>query len=31
MDLFRRKSIADLQTEASGEHGLKRSLGASTW
>jgi APA family basic amino acid/polyamine antiporter len=26
--LFRRKSIADLQTEASGEHGLKRSLGA---
>jgi APA family basic amino acid/polyamine antiporter len=28
MDLFRRKSIADLQTEATGEHGLRRSLGA---
>jgi APA family basic amino acid/polyamine antiporter len=28
MDLFRRKSIADLQAEAAGEHGLKRSLGA---
>ena len=28
MDLFRRKSIADLQTEASSEHGLKRALGA---
>jgi APA family basic amino acid/polyamine antiporter len=28
MDLFRRKSIADLQAEATSEHGLKRSLGA---
>jgi APA family basic amino acid/polyamine antiporter len=28
MDLFRRKSVADLQTEAASEHGLKRSLGA---
>jgi basic amino acid/polyamine antiporter, APA family len=28
MDLFRRKSIADLQAEAASDHGLKRSLGA---
>jgi basic amino acid/polyamine antiporter, APA family len=28
MDLFRRKSVADLQIEATGEHGLRRSLGA---
>jgi basic amino acid/polyamine antiporter, APA family len=27
MDLFRRKSVADLQAEAESEHGLKRSLG----
>src|SRR5688572_30606283 len=28
MDLFRRKSVADLQIEATGEHGIRRSLGA---
>jgi APA family basic amino acid/polyamine antiporter len=28
MDLFRRKSVADLQAEAASDHGLKRSLGA---
>ena len=27
MSLFRRKSIATLQAEAAGDHGLKRALG----
>ena len=28
MDLFRRKSVTDLQTEAETDHSLKRALGA---